>query len=38
MRILYIGKTKDMTLKELWLVWKFGRKIETIESVDVNRN
>lgn len=38
MRILYIGKAKDMTLKELWLVWRFGRKIEPLESVDFNRN
>lgn len=38
MRLLYIGKVKDMTLKELWLLWRFGRKIELLEDADFSRN
>ncbi len=36
--ILYNGKAKDMTFKELWLAWKFGRPIERLESVDFSQN
>ncbi len=38
MRIAYIGKFKDMSLKELWLFWRFGRKIEPLEDVDFCKN
>ncbi len=36
--ILYKGKAKNMTLKELWLMWKFGRPIELLEEVDFSGN
>ena len=36
--ILYKGKAKGMTNKELWLAWKFGRPIENLEAVDFSRN
>ena len=36
--ILYIGKAKNMTLKEIWLCWKFGRLVELVEATDFGRN
>ncbi len=36
--IYYIGKAKDMTSKELWLVWNYGRLIALLEAVDFSRN
>ena len=36
--ILYIGKAKNMTFKELWLSWNFGRPVERLEAVDFNLN
>ena len=38
MNIFYIEKVKDMTPKEMWLFWRFGRKIEPLEDVDFCRN
>lgn len=38
MRNAYIGKAKNMTPKETWLFWRFGRKIEPLEDVDFGRN
>ncbi len=35
---LYSGKVKDMTYKELWLAWYFGRPIELLEAVDFDLN
>jgi len=37
-RIAYIGKAKNITLKEIWLFWRFGRKIELLEDVDFCKN
>ncbi len=36
--ILYSGKVKDMTRKEIWLAWHFGRPIELLEATDFNLN
>jgi len=36
--LIYIGKFKDLTLKELWLLIKFGRPIEKLEAIDFSRN
>ncbi len=36
--ILFKGKLKNMTPKELFLAWYYGRLIERIESCDVGRN
>ena len=36
--LLYSGKAKHMTYKELWLSWYFGRPIEQLESVDFYKN
>ena len=36
--ILYRGKAKHMTFKELWLSWNFGRPVERLEAVDFNLN
>ena len=38
MRMLYIGKVKDMTYNELWMLWNFGRLAEPLESVDFCKN
>lgn len=38
MRLLYIGKAKDMTFNELWMLQHFGRKLEQLEDVDFSRN
>lgn len=38
MKVLFIGKAKDLTLEELFLSLKFGRKIERLEVVDFSRN
>ena len=35
---LYISKAKNMTFKELWLMWNFGRPVERLEAVDFNLN
>jgi len=36
--ILFKGKVKDMTFKELWLAWYFGRPIERLEAIDFSVN
>ena len=36
--ILYKGKAKDMTYKELFLAWYFGRLIEPLETTDFMLN
>ncbi len=36
--ILFAGKAKNMTFRELWLTWHFGRLIERLESVDFSAN
>ena len=36
--ILYNGKMKDMTFKELWMMWNFGRTVEKLEAGDFNLN
>ena len=28
MKVVYHGKAKDLNLKELWLLYKFGRKVK----------
>lgn len=38
MRFTYKGKLKDLTPKELWMLWHFGRKVEALEDVDFSRN
>ena len=35
---LFHGKAKDMTPKEIILSWKFGGKMEELESVDFSKN
>lgn len=32
--VLYNGKAKGLTRKEIWLAWKFGRLAEQLESCD----
>jgi len=34
LRFTYIGKAKDLTWKEMYLLWHYGRKIEILEAVD----
>ncbi len=36
--IIYIGKARNLTYKELWLIWKFGRPVETLEPIDFSGN
>ena len=36
--IIYNGKAKDMTFKELWMAWNFGRIIPLVEAVDFSKN
>ncbi len=36
--LIFIGKVKDMTFKELCLTWYFGRPIELLEDIDFGRN
>lgn len=36
--ILYKGKVKNLTYKELWLSWYFGRSIELLEAIDFSKN
>lgn len=36
--ILFKGKIKNLTYKELWLAWHFGRPIEPLEAVDFCKN
>lgn len=36
--ILFRGKVKDLTYKELWLAWYFGRPIELLETGDFSKN
>ena len=31
---MFSMKAKDISLKEIWLQWKFGRKIEPLEPGD----
>ena len=38
MKVVYHGKAKDLTLKELWLLYKFGRRTENLETTDFNKN
>lgn len=38
MILLYIGKAKDLTYKELWLLLHFGRPVEPLEETDFSRN
>jgi hypothetical protein len=33
-RFVYKGKARDLTFKEMWMLWHFGRKIELLEDVD----
>ena len=37
-RIQTLIKAKDLTLTEIWLLWKFGRKVEHLEDVDFSWN
>ena len=36
--ILYSGKAKNLSYKELWMAWNFGRPIELLESIDFGEN
>ncbi len=36
--ILFNGKLKNLTPKELFLAWNYGRLVERIESADFGRN
>ena len=36
--ILFKGKAKNMTFKELCLAWHFGRPIEPLEAMDFSPN
>lgn len=36
--IRFIGKAKDLTLEELFLLFKFGRKVELLEVGDFSAN
>ncbi len=36
--IIFNGKAKDLTFKELCLAWYFGRLIERLESIDFSKN
>jgi hypothetical protein len=36
--ILFIGKVRDLTFRELWLAWNFGRLIERLEAIDFSKN
>ncbi len=36
--IIFKGKVRNMTFKELCLAWYLGRLIETIELVDFSKN
>lgn len=38
MRFVFIGKAKDMTLKEIYFQCYFGRKIEQLEEMDFSKN
>ncbi len=38
MRFVFVGKAKDISLKEIWLQCYYGRKIELLEAVDFGRN
>ncbi len=38
MKVVYRGKAKDLTLKEIWLLYKFGRRTENLEDTDFSRN
>ena len=37
-RCVFIGKAKDMTLKEIYFQFYFGRKIELLEGRDFSQN
>jgi len=36
--LLYSGKARDLTFKELFLTWYFGRLIERLEAEDFEAN
>lgn len=36
--ILYSGKAKNMTYKELYLAWHYGRPVERLEPCDFCKN
>ena len=36
--ILFRGKERDLTFKELWMIWNFGRLIEQFEAVGFSVN
>ncbi len=36
--VLYRGKAKGLTFKEVILAWKFGRLIEPLEPCDFGKN
>lgn len=36
--ISYIGKAKDLSLEELFMLFKFGRKVELLEVGDFSFN
>ncbi len=38
MRFAFVGKAKDISLKEIWLQCYFGRKMELLEEVDFSKN
>ena len=38
MKAVYYGKAKDLSLEELFLLLKFGRKTESIEGGDLCAN
>ena len=38
MRFVFIGKAKEMTLKEILFQFYFGRKVEPLEGGDFNQN
>jgi len=38
MFIIFYGKAKDINLREIWLVLKYGRPIEPLEPEDFSKN
>jgi len=38
MFIIFKGKAKDINLKEIWLILKFGQPVERLEPVDFSKN
>ena len=37
-KVIYHVMAKDLTLKELWLLYKFGRRTENLEGTDFSKN